>query len=90
MKKICFVTTISSTLKSFVLDLAKAMHATGEFDIYFVCDYDADFEKMLPEYIHYKPVAMKRGISLSGIKAIYDMFAYFKKEKFDIIQYSKL
>ena len=68
MYKICFVTTISLTLKTFVLDFAKFMHETGMFEIHFVCDYDAEFAKMLPEYIHYKPICMKRGISFDGLK----------------------
>lgn len=88
MYKICFVTTISLTLKSFVLELAKAMHETGDFEVHFVCDYDADFEKMLPDYIYYKPISMKRGISFDGVKAIGEMRKYFKKEKFDVVQYS--
>lgn len=88
MYKICFVTTISLTLKSFVLELAKSMHETGDFEIHFLCDYDAEFEKMLPDYIHYKPICMKRGISFDGIKAIGEMTAFFKKEKFDLVQYS--
>ena len=88
MYKVCFVTTISLTLKSFVLELAKAMYKTGEFEIHFVCDYDAEFEKSLPEYIHYRPISMKRGVSLDGIKAVCEMIKYFKKEKFDIVQYS--
>ena len=88
MYKICFVTTVSITLKSFVLELAKAMHETGDFEVHFVCDYDADFEKMLPDYIHYKPISMKRGISFDGIKAIVEMRKYFKREKFHLVQYS--
>lgn len=88
MYKVCFVTTISLTLKSFVLDFAKAMHETGDFEIHFICDYDASFEKTLPDYIHYKPIPMKRGISFDGLKAIGEMVKYFKKEKFDLVQYS--
>ena len=88
MYKICFVTTVSLTLKSFVIELAKAMHDTGDFEIYFVCDYDKEFEKMLPEYITYKPIEMKRGISFDGLKAIKEMYKFFKKEKFDLVQYS--
>lgn len=88
MYKICFVTTISLTLKSFVLELAEAMHKTGDFEIHFVCDYDAEFKKLLPEYIHYHPVSMKRGISWDGMKAICKMKRYFKQEKFDLVQYS--
>lgn len=88
MYKICFVTTISLTLKTFVLDFAKFMHETGMFEIHFVCDYDAEFAKMLPEYIHYKPICMKRGISFDGLNAIHEMKKYFKQEKFDLVQYS--
>ena len=88
MYKICFVTTVSLTLKSFVLELAKYLHSTNEFEIHFVCDYDAEFEKMIPEYIHYHPVSMKRGISFDGLKAIREMKRYFKQEKFDLVQYS--
>ncbi len=88
MHKVCFVTTISLTLKTFVLDFAEAMHKTGDFEIHFVCDYDADFEKMLPAYIHYHPIAMKRGISFDGLKVIREMYRYFKEEKFDLVQYS--
>lgn len=88
MYKICFVTTISLTLKTFVLDFAKFMHETGMFEIHFVCDYDAEFEKMLPEYIHYKAIPMKRGISFDGLSVIREMKNYFKQEKFDLVQYS--
>ena len=31
---------------------------------------------------------MKRGISFSGIKSIIEMFKIFKRENFDLIQYS--
>lgn len=88
MYKVCFVTTISLTLKTFVLDFAKYMGETGDFEIHFICDHDADFEKMIPEHIHYHPIAMKRGISADGAKAIWEMYHYFKKEKFDLVQYS--
>lgn len=88
MYKVCFVTTISLTLKSFVLDFAKALHDTGSFEIFFVCDNDPDFAKMLPEYISYKPIPMKRGVSLDGIRAVYELYRFFRKEKFDLVQYS--
>ena len=90
MCKICFVTTVSLTLKSFVLDLARVMHETGDFEIHFVCDYDADFAGTLPAYIHYCPISMKRGVSLDGPRAIAAMTKYFRQERFDLVQYSKL
>lgn len=88
MYKICFVTTISLTLKSFVLEFAKYLHTTSDFEIHFICDYDDEFKKSLPEYIHYQPVSMKRGISFDGLKAINEMKKYFKEQKFDLVQYS--
>lgn len=88
MKKICFVTTVPITLKAFVLETAKFIHNNTDWDITFLCDFDEDFAESLPEYIHYIPVSMKRGISFSGIKAMLEMIKIFKKEKFDLIQYS--
>lgn len=88
MKKICFITTIPGTLKSFVLKTADYIHNNTDWDISFICDYDESFKNELPEYIHYYPVKMKRGISLSGIKAVLKMYKIFKTEKFDLIQYS--
>lgn len=88
MYKVCYVTTISLTLKTFVLEFAKTMHKTGNFEIHFICDHDAAFAQSLPDYIHYKAISMKRGISFDGLKVIYEMYRYFKKEKFDLVQYS--
>jgi len=88
MKKICFITTISATLKAFVVETAEYLHRNGDYDITFICDTDEDFINTLPDYINYIPVSMKRGISLSGINATFKMITIFKKEKFDMVQYS--
>lgn len=88
MKKICFITTVSGTLQSFVLDFAKYMYQNGDYDITFICNNDENFFKSLPEYIHYIPVEMKRGISFSGIFACFKMWKIFRQNKFDMIQYS--
>lgn len=88
MKKICFITTIPGTLRSFILKTAIYLHENTDWDISFICNYDEEFENELPEYIHYFPVNMKRGISISGIKAMLEMIKIFKREKFDMVQYS--
>lgn len=88
MKKICFITTISLTLQSFVLKTAIFLHKNTDWDITFVCSEDNDFRKILPDYIHYYPIKMERGISLSGIKSTVQLYRFFKREKFDLIQYS--
>ena len=87
-KKICFVTTVSVTLKSFVLDLAKYMHANGNYDITFICAPDPAFEKTLPDYIRFIPVSMERGVSLGGVCAMLKMARIFRRERFDLVQYS--
>ncbi|WP_297125704.1 glycosyltransferase [uncultured Eubacterium sp.] len=88
MKKICFVTTISATLSSFVVETAKCIHNNTDWDITFICNYDEKFEKSLPEYIHYISVPMERGIRIAGVKAMLEMKKIFQREKFDLIQYS--
>ena len=88
MKKICFITTISLTLRTFVLKTAEYLHKNTDWDISFICSTDDEFARMLPAYIHYYPVPMERGISLAGIKAMLEMWRIFKREKFDLIQYS--
>ena len=88
MKKICFITTISLTLKAFVLKTAEYLHENTDWDISFICSTDDEFKRILPEYIHYYPVPMERGISLAGIMAMFEMRKIFKREKFDLIQYS--
>lgn len=88
MKKICYVTTVPVTLRSFVLDSAINLHNKHNYDITFICDYDEKFEKELPEYIHYIPVKMKRGIDFCAIKSVAELVKVFKREKFDYVQYS--
>lgn len=88
MKRICFATTVSGTLSAFVLQLAEYLHEVGDIDITFISDNDDAFAASLPEYIHYIPVPMKRGISLGGIKAMLQLRKIFKRESFDMVQYS--
>lgn len=88
MKKICFITTISATLEAFVVDTAKYLYENGGYDITFICDTDTKFAEGLPDYLNYIPVTMKRGISLSGIGAVFKLLFIFRNEKFDMVQYS--
>ena len=88
MKKICFITTVSITLKAFVVETAKYLHEKGNYDISFICNEDKQFQATLPSYIHFYPVAMERGISFGGLKAMLEIKKIFKTQKFDMIQYS--
>lgn len=88
MKKICFITTVSNTLKSVVLEIAKSLYEEYGYDITFICSDNVDFKKQLPEYIKFIPVNMKRGLDFKGIGVVYRLFRIFRKNKYDYIQYS--
>jgi len=88
MKKICFITTVHGTLRGFLLPFSKYLHAHTDWEIHFVCSPNEEFAQSLPEYIHYHPIPMKRGISLDAMAVVPQMVQLFKKEKFDLIQYS--
>ena len=70
MKKICICTTVSLTLKTFVVPTAEYLHQKCGYDITLICNPDKEFENSLPDYIHFLPVHMARGIDLSGFKAV--------------------
>ena len=72
MKKIGICTTVSLTLKTFVVPTAEYLHKKFGYDITLICNEDNDFEKSLPEYIHFIPVKMARGVDLSGFKSVLD------------------
>ena len=88
MKKICYITTIPLTIESFVLSSIEYLHEHTDWEFCVICDEDMEFAERLPKYIRYFPVRMERGISFSGIKAMFQMKKIFKQEKFDLIQYS--
>lgn len=88
MKKICFVTTIYGTYKAFIWNFASYLHNTGEYEIYLICKEEEQIKTHLQDFVHYIPVKMERGISLSAFTSIKEMISVFKKYKFDIVQYS--
>ncbi|WP_078428898.1 glycosyltransferase [Alkalihalobacterium alkalinitrilicum] len=87
-KKICVVTTTSITIKPFLIEQLQFLYQNG-YDITVVCDYDKKLKRELPHYIHYKPIRIRRGVDgLGALKSMYLLYQLFKKEKFDIVQYS--
>lgn len=88
MKKICICTTVSITMKTFVVETAKYLHENCGYDITLICNEDEKFEKSLPEYLHFIPVHMARGIDLSALKSIKQFMQIFEEQKFDMVQYS--
>lgn len=88
MKRICFVTTIYMTYKAFLKKLSQYLYETGEYDISLICADEQEAHDDVPEFVHYIPVKMERGVSLSIFESIKQIQAILEKEKFDIVQYS--
>ena len=88
MKKICFVTTVYMTYKCFLKQLSQYLYETGEYDISLICNNEEEALKDIPVFVHYYPVDMKRGVSLSAFSAIKKIEEILEKGRFDIVQYS--
>lgn len=88
MKKFCFITTVAITLESFVVETAINLYKTEGYDITLICDHNPDFAASLPEYLHYIPVKMGRGIDFKALGSIKELYKIFKKGKYDLVQYS--
>lgn len=88
MKKICFITTVSLTMRVFVVETAKYLHEQLGWDVSLICSPDEEFAATLPEYLHYIPVKMNRGMDLTALKSIRDFVRVFRREQFDMVQYS--
>lgn len=87
-KKICYVVTIPLTIRAFFMPQLKYLAQNG-FDVSVICSQDDKLEEDLGNGIHYISVDVPRGISLGGsIKAVKELINIFKREKFDLIQYS--
>lgn len=88
IKRICFITTVSGTLRSFVIPTASMLHDKLGAEITFICDNDDNFTEILPDFIRYIPVSMKRGMDIKGINSLLQLYRIFKDNHFDIVQYS--
>lgn len=88
MIKICYVVTIPLTIESFFIPQLQYLAANG-FDVTVVCSNDSSLQEKLGESIRFYPIDIPRGISVGGsIYALKALTHFFKKEKFDLIQYS--
>lgn len=88
MYKICYVVTIPLTIESFFIPQLQYLAANG-FDVTVVCSNDSNLQEKLGECIRFHPIDIPRGISVGGsIYALKALTRFFRKEKFDLIQYS--
>ena len=88
MKKLCYVTTIALSARAFLLPVFRYIREHTDWELTVICDEDVALAAELPEGVRYIPVSMKRGVSLGGIAACMQMAKIFRKEKFDLVQFS--
>lgn len=87
-RKICYITTISLTIKAFFIPQLKYLAKNG-YDVAVICSPDDGLQEMLGDEIRFIPVEIARGISPQTLMgSIKKLKAVFEKEKFDIVQYS--
>ena len=81
MKKLCFVTTVSLTVRAFLLPTLDYLAENTDWELTVICDDDPQLPQVLPHGVRYIPVSMKRGISPAGIGAMLKMRKIFRREK---------
>ena len=91
MKKICIITTMWSSINNWIKPFLHEYNARG-IDVTIVCNMDADYARELKSqypFVHTYPVPFPRGIDLDGsIKSILVLYKFFRKNRFDMVQYS--
>ncbi len=87
-KKICYITTISITIKAFFVQQLKFLAENG-YEVVVICSPDETLQEELGDKIRYIPIYIERGMSMSTLaSSIIKLKEVFSKEKFDIVQYS--
>ena len=87
MKKICYVMTISLTVRAFFIPQLKRL--AQDHDVTVICDNDPLLQQELGPSVRYLPVAIPRGVEFrKTITAIKDLKKLFVKEQYDLVQYS--
>ena len=90
-KRICICTTLWSSINNWIIPFLNEYNKRG-IDVTIVCNMDEKFEYGLKEhypFVHTHPMDFPRGINLWGsLKSICKLYLLFKKERFDLVQYS--
>lgn len=88
MKKICYVVTIPETIEAFFIPQLLYLSEHG-FEVSVICSDSMTLKHKLSEAIRYYAIDIPRGVSIiRSFYAINELVKVFKKNKFDIIQYS--
>ena len=88
MPKICYIVTVPITIRAFFIPQLQYLSKNG-FDVSVICSPDNSLQKDLGATVRYIPLSIPRGVSILGsLRVIKKLISLFKKEKFDLIQYS--
>jgi len=86
--KICFINTLPRAYQFFLKPQMERLNRRG-FQLTFISSYDASLSSDFPKEYRYLVVPMKRGLDIlhmPGLVRTY--YRIFRKERFDLIQYS--
>lgn len=90
-KKICIVTTLWSSINNWIKPFLNEYDRRG-IDVTIVCNMSEEYERQLKEeypFVHTRAINFPRGMNATGsLKSIFKLIGFFKKEKFDLVQYS--
>ena len=90
-KRICICTTLWSSINNWIIHFLNDYHKRG-VDVTIVCNMDEECERGLKErypFVHTRRMNFPRGINLWGsLKSIWELYRFFRKETFDLVQYS--
>lgn len=85
--KYCALTTISASLKSFVLPAAEFL-SNNDYDVTVGCQTDDKLSSELPAGINYIPLKITRGYSIKAtILTIVQLYRFFRKERIQMLEY---
>ena len=87
-RRICYVTTIKASINSFFISQLNYLSDNG-FEVTVIADKEYSYSEKLSSEVRRIDISIPRGISLFGtLRAITQLRKIFKKEKFDLVQYS--
>lgn len=86
-KTVCFVATTAATLQAFVLPTAQSLTLLG-WHVTLVCADDILFSTELPATIRFQAVPMRRGVAPDALRAMWRLWRFFRRSRFNIVQYS--
>lgn len=91
MKRICILTTVSSSIDNWIKPFLEE-YRKSNIDVTIVCNMSKEYEAELKRqygYIHTVSLPFPRGSALMGsLRSIFQLLRLFRKQKFDMIQYS--